>query len=631
MNSAIAHRGPDDEGAYVDSGGLVGLGHRRLSILDLSAAGHQPMADPDGRAHVVFNGEIYNYRELRAELTRAGHQFRSDSDTEVLLRLYLEHGEAMLDRLRGMFAFAVWDSRNETLFAARDHFGIKPFYYAPLPGGRLLFSSEVKALLTCPDVPRGLNFPALSDYLAFLWVSDPVTMFEGVLKLPPGHKLRWRDGRLDVEQWWDLDYSGDPVDRPVGELADELAERLDGAVRQQLVSDVPVGAFLSGGLDSSGIVASMARARGGDVHCYTMAFDPGADAAESNVEDLPYARKVAAHLGAKLHEVRAGSADMAALWTKMVWHLDEPIAEPAAINTYLISKRAREDGVEVLLSGQGADELFAGYRWHKAPALMRRLAWLPRPVGRAVAAGSRRLPANRRGRYGGVLRKARKLLGGAGLNDEEQFIRYVQWTRADERAALLRPEIAGPVGQRDPEALSRDLLRHFPNTDPLNARLYRDLKTFLPALNLTYGDKSSMAVGVETRVPFLDVELAEFAATVPASLKLKGLDEKHVLKLAMASRLPREVLTRSKAGFGVPLRGWIRHELREMVGDLLSEATVRRRGLFRWEAIQAARRGVEDGSGDHAYLIWALLTLEIWQQTFLDAPSPLLVPERTAS
>jgi asparagine synthase (glutamine-hydrolysing) len=633
MNDAVAHRGPDDAGIFVDPAGAAGLGHRRLAILDLSPAGHQPMADPQGHVHLAFNGEIYNFRELRADLEARGHRFRSQTDTEVLLYLYLEHGEAMLERLNGMFAFAVWDARTATLFAARDHFGIKPFYYAHLPDGRLVFSSEVKALLACPEVPRGIHLPALADYLSFLWVGDPLTMFQGIRKLPPAHKLRWREGRLEVGPWWDLDSVGEEAGlRDEVEVAEELGRRLETAVRRQLISDVPVGAFLSGGLDSSGIVAAMAQSHRGEVRCYTMAFDAGDNAIDQFDADLPYARQVAAHLGVTLHEVRA-SPGIAALWPELVWHLDEPIADPAAINCYLIAKLAREDGTKVLLSGQGADELFAGYRWHKGPELMRPLGLLPRPLGRAIARGSRLLPASAAGKAGGVLRRARKLLAGAGRDEVEQFVLYCQWTTAAERRSLLAPDVLPLVAANDPEESTRAWLRHRPRATPLEARLYRDMKTFLPDLNLTYTDKSSMMVGLECRVPYLDLDLVEFAARIPPGLKLKRGKSKHILKRALADRLPRSVVERSKSGFGVPLRKWIKHDLREMVDDLVSEACVRRRGLFRWEAVRAIRRGVDRGSGDYAYLLWALLTLELWHRAFLDpAPggsSERRVPART--
>jgi len=630
MNAATAHRGPDDAGAFVDPSGTAGLAHRRLSILDLSPAGRQPMVDPSGLVRITFNGEIYNYLDLRSELEGRGHVFRSRTDTEVLLCLYLEQGERMLDRLNGMFAFAVWDGRDRTLFAARDHFGIKPFYYATPGAGRLIFSSEVKALLTCPDVPRALNTPALADYLSFLWVSDPLTMFRGVSKLPPGHKLRWRAGRLDVTPYWDFDADGGGLmDRPEAEVAEELSARLDEAVRRQLIADVPVGAFLSGGLDSSGIVAAMARAHRGGVRCYTMAIDPGDNAIDQFADDLPYARKVAAHLGVTLTEVRA-DPKIADLWPEMVYHLDEPIADPAAINCYLIAKLAREDGTKVLLSGQGADELFAGYRWHKAPDLLRPLGRLPRPFGRAIAAASRLLPGSASGKLGGAFRRARKLLAGAGLDPVDQFALYTQWTTREARRSLLAPEVAAEADARDTPALTRALLRARPGRSPLNARLYRDLKTFLPALNLTYTDKASMAVGLECRVPFLDLDLAAFAAKIPPGLKLKGNRSKHILKEALRPRLPAGVIDRPKTGFGVPLRKWIRDDLREMVGDLVSERRVRDRGLFRWEAVESVLRGVDRRSGDGAYLVWSLLTLELWQQTFLDAATtrvPRLSPE----
>lgn len=629
MNKDTAHRGPDDQGVYTSSGEGIALGHRRLSILDLSPDGHQPMSDPSGLVHLVFNGEIYNYRELRADLESRGDHFRSRTDTEVLIYLYLEHGEQMLERLNGMFAFAIWDTRTATLFAARDHFGIKPFYYTHLPDGRLLFSSEIKALLVCPEVPREINLPALSDYLSFMWVSDPLTMFRGIEKLPPGHKLRWRAGRLDVEPWWDLNTAlCGTWNRPAADLAEELAARLDVAVRRQLISDVPVGAFLSGGIDSSGIVAAMAAAHCGEVRCYTMASAASENAIDQFADDLPYARQVASYLGVSLKEVSA-TPDIASLWPKMVWHLDEPIADPAAINCYLLAKLAREDGTKVLLSGQGADELFAGYRWHLGPELMGRLSLLPRRLGRCIAGAAQFLPGAASCQLGGTLRRMRKLLAGAGLDAVNQFVLYTQWTLAQERRRLIHPEIEPLVAVRDTGELTRSLLSRLKNPASLDARLYRDMKTFLPALNLTYTDKASMAVGLESRVPYLDVELVEFAFKIPAPLKIKGLETKSILKKALAGRVPEAILHRPKTGFGVPLRKWIRYDLREMVEDLLSEGSVRRRGLFRPEAIKQIRQAVDRGSKDHAYLIWALLTLELWHRTFLDSPVAQSSPPRS--
>jgi asparagine synthase (glutamine-hydrolysing) len=621
MNAAIAHRGPDDRGVYLDPSGAAGLGHLRLSILDLSPAGRQPMSDPGGRVHMVFNGEIYNFRELRSELEGRGHRFQSQTDTEVLVHLYLEYGERMLDRLQGMFAFAVWDTRTGTLFAARDHFGIKPFYYHHFPDGRLLFSSEVKALLCCPGVPRAVHLPALAEYLAFLWVGDPWTMFEGVLKLPPGHKLTWSNGRLRVEEWWDLNPSGEVHRGTEEELAEELGRRLELAVRRQLVSDVPVGAFLSGGLDSSGIVAAMTREHRGEVRCYTMAFDRGEYDADQFDDDLPHARRVAEHLGVGLREVRA-APDVVALWPKMIWHLDEPTADPAVINCFLIARHAREDGTKVLLSGQGADELFAGYRWHQGPELMRPAGWVPRPLNRVISRGSLLLPGNRPGRMGGVFRRAKKLLAGAGLSADEQFVRYSQWTTVAERRALLSPEVSDRVMALDPEERTRGLLRRHPGASPLWRRLYRDLKTFLPALNLTYTDKSGMATGLECRVPYLDVELVEFASGLPDRMKLRGLTGKYLLRKALRKRLPPQVLTRPKTGFGAPLRKWLNHDLREVVDDLVSKETVERRGLFRWGEVERVRRDVRRGASDHTYLLWSLLTLELWHRAFLDTATP---------
>jgi asparagine synthase (glutamine-hydrolysing) len=352
-----------------------------------------------------------------------------------------------------------------------------------------------------------------------------------------------------------------------------------------------------------------------------MAFDRGQYDADQFDDDLPHARRVAEHLGIGLREVRA-TPDVVALWPKMVWHLDEPTADPAVINCFLIARHAREDGTKVLLSGQGADELFAGYRRHQGPELMRPASWVPRPLNRVISRGSLLLPGNRPGRMGGVFRRAKKLLAGAGLSADEQFVRYSQWTTAAERRALLAPEVSDRVMALDPEERTRGLLRRHPGASPLWGRLYRDLKTFLPALNLTYTDKSGMATGLECRVPYLDVELVEFASGLPDRMKLRGLTGKYLLRKALRNRLPPRVLTRPKTGFGAPLRKWLNHDLREFVDDLVSKETVERRGLFRWGEVERVRRDVRRGASDHTYLLWSLLTLELWHRAFLDAATP---------
>ncbi|HZS52735.1 MAG TPA: asparagine synthase (glutamine-hydrolyzing) [Bryobacterales bacterium] len=623
----LEHRGPDDEGFLTSASGPITLASRRLAILDLSPAGHQPMQTAGGRCTLVYNGEVYNFAEIRSELQSRGRQFRSRGDTEVVLEALAEKGTAALGEFNGMFALAFWNARERKGLLARDPFGVKPLYYAPLPGGRLIFASEIKALLLHPELAAGLNLCALPQYLAFLWTPDPATLFEGIYKLPPGHLLEWQEGAFSIRRYYELPALACREEVSEEGAVEGLRLHLRRAVQRQRVSDVPVGLFLSGGLDSSALLAEMAGASPlgpaarQEIRCYTAGFPAEDNAFDQFGSDPPYARAVARRFGAHLREfeIRAGMTD---LLPKLLYHLDEPLADPAVINTYLICKQAREDGARVLLSGQGADELLGGYRRHIAPLLNERLQGAPAALLGAVARLSKRLPAGLAGRAGGALRRARKLLEPVNRPPSEQFVHYCQWLHDDDVRSLLAPEVLATLGLwRHPSAFTEEVLGQSPSGGLLDRMLYRDLKTFLPALNLTYTDKMSMAASVEARVPYLDLELAEFCWRLPQRYKVRGATGKWLLRRAMRGTLPAEVLWRSKTGFGAPVRQWMRHELKEMAADLLSPAALRAGGVFCAEGVEALRASFADGQGDHGYTLWALLVFQLWREVFLRQPA----------
>lgn len=622
MTSVQVHRGPDDGGTWLGqchSGQTVGLGSRRLAILDLSPAGHMPMQTNDGRFTIVYNGEIYNYPELRRQLEQQGVVFKSHCDTEAILCLYQRYGRDVLDELNGMFAFAIWDREREEMFLARDHFGIKPLYYCQRGSG-LGFASEIKALLELPEFSREISLKALHQYLTFLWVPDPLTMFEGVYKLPAGHFAVFRQGSLEIQQYWDLRFpaANHIFTIKADELAAELRSRFVSTVKSQMLSDVPIGSFLSAGLDSSGIVAAMAQQSTSPVQTYTIAFPEKYRIGHVTLDDTDVAARTAAHFGCKHTEIRV-DPDVVALLPKLVWHMDEPVADPAIITAYLVNHEARETAT-VLLSGVGGDELFAGYRKHQAHEMAQRYQKIPAALRRRVLEPlTLALPSLRGTRLGGYVRLAKKMARSGSLSRENRFLMDSTYLTEDQKASVYLASTRERLRDADVYGQHRRYFEAVEQADFLNQMLYVDTKAFMVSLNLTYNDKMSMASSVEVRVPFLDRHLAEWTAMhVPPDLKLRNGTTKHIFREAMRPFLPREVLDQKKAGFGAPIDYWLAGELREITDDLLSENRLRGRGLFEPTAVRQLIDQHRAGRQDWSMQIWQFLTLEIWMQTFID-------------
>jgi asparagine synthase (glutamine-hydrolysing) len=625
MTSVQAHRGPDDSGLWerrFPDGSYIGLGSRRLAIIDLSANGHMPMCNEDGSVWITYNGEIYNFAELRRELQSKGHRFASNTDTEVVIHLYEEEGPDCVKRLNGMFAFAVCDLRSgiPTLFLARDHFGVKPFYYFH-QGRRFAFGSEIKALLEVPGIEAELDAESLHQYLTFLWVPDPKTMFRGIYKLPAGHYALFHDGQLSISKYWDLTFPAADVPhrRSEEDLAEEIRQRFRSSVRAQTISDVPIGAFLSAGLDSSSIVAMMSQASQ-PVRTYTITFPPKYRIGENTLDDPDVPARLARHLGCENHCIVV-EPDVADLLPRLTWHMDEPTADPAIIAAYLVCREARKQAT-VLLSGVGGDELFAGYRKHVAHYWAQAYQHIPSVARRLMEGFLAAAPSLRGTPMKGRVRLVKKMIRSASLSAADRFVMNCTYLDAQQKSDLYAPALWDELSISDASMRHRDSFMRVQDADFLNQMLYVDTKIFLASLNLTYNDKMSMASSVEVRVPFLDRELAEFVAwNVPPHLKLKGFfrpTTKYVFRKAMQGVLPREVLQQPKAGFAAPIDYWLAHDLKEMVGDLLSESRLRQRGLFRPKAVHAFIDQHRDGAQDWSMQIWQFLTLELWMQTFLD-------------
>lgn len=616
MTRVLAHRGPDGEGVRVFAADgrrpPAALGHRRLSIIDPSSRGAQPMEWGDGRYWITYNGELYNFRKLRADLEAEGVRFGTECDTEVLLAMFALRGAECLRYLNGIFAFAVWDAERGELFLARDRLGVKPLYYAT-ENGNFHFASEVKALLPALPPPR-VDSGAIADYLTFLWTPDPETLFDGIYKLPPGHYARFADGRLSVHEYWDMEYAIE--ERSEAEWIEAVREGTQEAVRRQMVSDVPLGSFLSGGLDSSAIVATMA-AGGERVTTFTVGFGRDDLAHEVVPDDVVYARKVGRLFDVSYNE-RILEPNVVDLLPKLVWHLDDPVADPAAISTYLICSAAGER-LKVILSGMGGDEIFAGYPRYLAAQIGRVVDLAPTSVRRLIRRTLEpRLTFGPPGRLRAPRRNLMKALRGLDAEPLERYLIYSSYYSGSELPHVLSPELRGELAGHDPFRRHRQHLDRAPAADWLNTLLYLDLKTYLSCHNLAYTDKMSMAASTEVRVPLLDDEMLKLTSSIPSGLKLHRLTRKYVLKRSFEPVLPRDVIWRRKAGFGAPIRAWLVGDLKPMVAELLSPESVRERGVLDAGEVTRLIRANEAGHEDNALRIWALLTLELWFRTFID-------------
>lgn len=603
MIASIAHRGPDDAGTWISETHRVALGHRRLSIIDLSPAGHQPMAADDGALQIVFNGEIYNYREIRRELEKQGARFRSDSDTEVLLAAYRAWGDGCLERLNGMYAFAIYDVRERRLFAARDRLGIKPFYYYHR-GGLLVFASEIKAIFACPTVAKRPDLAALATPARFQ--VPPYTGFEGVFKLPPGYCLNFQDGRLDVRPYWRIDAreSDDASDERANERLEAL---LQDAIRLQMIADVPVGVFLSGGLDSSLIAAMMRKNTAQDIHAFTIRFSEADQRFEQMPDDSRYARRVAQQFGFRFHEFEI-TPDIEQLLPKMIWHLDEPLSDPAAINTYLIARAARDNDIIVLLNGMGGDEIFGGYRKQLAclqAALYQQV--VPQLLRATVEAAFRRMPVATSARGLRTLRWAKRFVSFASL---AEFDRYLA---SDLSLSQAQYRHMYPGYDYTESHYYRAQKPVFERTDLsyLTRICLNDTRFFLAEHNLLYSDKATMAAGIESRPPLTDHRIVELMFSLPPRFRIRGTQQKFLLKKVAERYLPRDIVYRPKAPFGSPLRAWIRGPLAGMVDDLLSSG-MRARQLYNPRAVKELIENDRAGREDNALQIWTMLTTELW-------------------
>ncbi len=607
MGRATIHRGPDDQGVHADGPCVIGM--RRLSIIDL-AGGHQPIGNLEGTLWVVCNGEIYNFRELRQQLTQKGYRFQTGSDSEVIIHAYAEYGDEFVHRLNGMFGFALWDARRRRLLLGRDRLGIKPIYYAR-HGDRLSFATEAKALLTLPGVGREVDPTALHSYLELGYVPAPYSMFRGISKLPPASLLLVQDGRVELSGYWAA-----PKDVDSTSMEDEWVERvrtqMAASVKMQMVSDVPIGAFLSGGVDSSAVVAYMAMSSNQPIKTYSIGFT-GSSAAEY-YNELPYARKVATLFQTDHHEIIV-RPDVAALLPRLLWHMDEPVADTALITTFLVSEFAHKD-VKVILSGVGGDELFAGYRRYLGNHFLGYFERLPPALRRAAVWAGSILPSDRHSPLLNLSRYAKNFLATAGQPLEQRYASYLRvFASAAVRDLMIRPP-------ENPFDAVSDAFRQTRGTDSINRMLVVDLQTQLPDDLLLLTDKMTMAVSLECRVPLLDHELIELAARIPERIKIRKGRLKHVMKEALSGVLPEEILNRKKRGFGTPMGAWLRDELAPMLRNILSPAAIGARGFFRSPPVQRliAEHAARRIDGTDALL--ALVNFEIWGRVYLDGRSP---------
>ncbi len=607
MLNSISHRGPDEDGIY--RSGAVGLGHRRLKIIDLHS-GQQPMSNEDNSIWVIYNGEVYNYRELRAGLIQKGHKFKTASDTETIVHLYEEFGAECVQHLRGMFSFALWDEKKKELLLARDRVGIKPLYYRQTEAS-LIFASEIKAILTDPSVEVEVEPGHIDRFLTYFYMPGEETLFKGIHKLPPGSYLTVKNGKVSIHEYWDLSFAKIPI--TFDQAVESLEERLSRTVSDHMISDVPVGVLLSGGVDSSAMLSFAVENTHKPISTFTVGFEGGC------TDERPYARMAAKSFGAQNYEITITSKEFWDGLEKYVWHMEEPVCEPPAIALYYVSALARQH-VTVLLSGEGGDEAFAGYQSyrniHWLERLKRGLGPLADSTGRVVEAMLGARP--RYGKYGGMLRTPIEDYYYSHSSGPYEFFN-------SQCAELYTRDFAGSVLTQCRNEPSRRYVAKSAHLEPLDQMLYMDTKTWLPDDLLIKADKMTMANSLELRVPLLDHQILEFAASLPTSFKLNKMKTKHVLKKALSKRLPREILNRKKAGFPVPYATWLGTELRGAVAEILLDESALARGYFKKQTIENMIRAWP--AQNYTKELFSLVTLELWHRAFLDMRRPQRVDE----
>lgn len=611
MCAAIEHRGPDSRGLFLDE--EVGLGIQRLRVVDL-VTGDQPIHSEDRSVVVVLNGEIYNFRELRRELRAQGHQFATEGDTEVIVHLYEEHGVDCVQRLHGMFAFALWDRRRKRLLLARDRVGKKPLFYA-LQDGALIFASELRALLEDPTCPRDVDPRAVDSFLTYGYVPAPASIFRGVRKLPPAHTLVLEDGEATLRRYWRLDYATKLTVSDPRELVQPIRDQVRAATERRMVADVPVGAFLSGGIDSSAVVAAMAEVSSGPVKTFSIGFESEA------FDELQYARRIAKQFGTDHHEfvVRPDAVEMV---PKIVTQYGEPFADASAIPSFYLSQLTRSQ-VTVALNGDGGDESFGGYTRYVSNRLGARLDRLPTSLKRVLAAQAA-------GHLGGgevasLGNKARRLLEGLPLGPAGRYERYMSWLDTSRRAELYTDDFGASVTDTPDPRVIPALWEQASGRDVIDIMLEVDVGSYLPGDLITKIDIATMAYALEARSPLLDHELMEFAASIPADLKVRGREKKWIFREALRGWIPDDILDRPKQGFSVPISEWLRTDLRPLLHDVLLDDATLERGYFRPDAVRSMLARHEHGAESESKPLWAMFMLELWQREFVDAS-----PGRTA-
>jgi len=612
MGDTLRHRGPDDEGECIQHSEelAVALGHKRLSIIDLTSAAKQPISDEDGKIWLTYNGEIYNFRELRSELAAKGHTFKSTSDGEVIVHLYEEMGAACLERLKGMFAFALWDETQQSLFLARDRIGKKPLHYAIYDGG-IAFASEIKALLKHPKVVKEIDLSALNKYLTFEYVPAPATIFKSIKKLEPGHYLSYQNGKSEIKKYWDIPLADYPIGfKTEDEYAEELRDILERAVRSRLVADVPVGVFLSGGIDS-GVIAALAAKADRKIECFSIGFD------EPSFDESSHAKSIAKALGLNHRLKIFNTREMLDNLDELPNFLDEPLADASILPSYLLSKVASER-LKVALSGDGGDELFAGYPTYQAHRIITYYDLLPETLKNSVKALAAWLPVS----HGNISTdfKIKQFLRGAGVSPEIRFFMWMGSFTESEKKGLLSSDVRAALAHENTYEDVFAYIRESGLNKDLERILYLSMKLYLQDDILVKVDRAAMANGLEVRCPLLDQELVEFACRLPMQYKLHGLKTKYLLKKAAAGILPDSIINRKKKGFGIPISKWLTGELKSYMLDYLGEERIKRQGYFNYPYVKGLIDDHLHKRKDHRKLLWTLLIFQIWHDRVFENP-----------